>query len=176
MCRNVWVRVCVCVCACVRVCVCVCVCVMRELRIAHLLGTNPANPSNRIRHVVNSPPTHNTLLTILTRLFWGDPSGYSQPPPLRPKKANTLPHSLCHSHTERTQVMETRMTGLLIHLCVGLALSAVSVLKLIPMAVLLGLFLTMGVTSLSSVQAQLPIRLPIQVPIQRFGSQFSSQF
>ena len=98
MCVRVCMCVCVCVCACVRVCVCVCVCVMRELRIAHLLGITPANPSNR-----NSPPTHNTLLTILTRLFWGDPSGYSQPPPPSPEKSqhsSSLTLSLSHrAHT-----------------------------------------------------------------------------
>jgi mannitol/fructose-specific phosphotransferase system IIA component (Ntr-type) len=45
-------------------------------------------------------------------------------------------------------VRETRVTGLAIHLLIGLSLLALPLLKLIPMAVLYGLFLYMGVVSM----------------------------
>lgn len=59
-----------------------------------------------------------------------------------------------HGHkTERiASVAETRLTGLLIHLLIGCSLFLVSVLKHVPMAVLFGLFLTMGITSLTTIQ------------------------
>uniref|UniRef100_A0A7S0PZ07 Bicarbonate transporter-like transmembrane domain-containing protein n=1 Tax=Coccolithus braarudii TaxID=221442 RepID=A0A7S0PZ07_9EUKA len=50
------------------------------------------------------------------------------------------------------KVTETRCTGLLIHCLIGASLLIVGALKFVPMAVLLGLFLTMGITSLQSIQ------------------------
>ena len=44
--------------------------------------------------------------------------------------------------------VETRLTGLAVHLLVGASLSALAVLKLVPMSVLFGLFLFMGVASM----------------------------
>ena len=49
-------------------------------------------------------------------------------------------------------VRETRLTGLLIHLLIGLSLLLLPLLKVIPMAVLYGLFLFMGVVSMSGNQ------------------------
>jgi mannitol/fructose-specific phosphotransferase system IIA component (Ntr-type) len=45
-------------------------------------------------------------------------------------------------------VRETRVTGLVIHLLIGLSLLLLPVLKLVPMAVLYGLFLYMGIVSI----------------------------
>jgi hypothetical protein len=47
-----------------------------------------------------------------------------------------------------TGTVETRLTGLLVHAAVGASLLLLAVLKLIPMAVLFGLFLYMGVASM----------------------------
>jgi len=49
-------------------------------------------------------------------------------------------------------VRETRLTGLIIHLLIGLSLFALPMLKVIPMAVLYGLFLFMGVVTMSGNQ------------------------
>ncbi len=49
-------------------------------------------------------------------------------------------------------VRETRLTGLSIHLLIGLSLLALPLLKLIPMAVLYGIFLYMGVVTLKGNQ------------------------
>jgi mannitol/fructose-specific phosphotransferase system IIA component (Ntr-type) len=49
-------------------------------------------------------------------------------------------------------VRENRLTGLSIHLLIGLSLCLLPVLKMIPMAVLYGLFLFMGVVSMSGNQ------------------------
>jgi mannitol/fructose-specific phosphotransferase system IIA component (Ntr-type) len=48
--------------------------------------------------------------------------------------------------------VETRLTGVLVHLAVGASLLILSVLKLIPMAALFGLFLFMGVGSMKGNQ------------------------
>ncbi|NCG22121.1 MAG: HCO3- transporter [Rhodobacterales bacterium] len=47
-----------------------------------------------------------------------------------------------------TGTIETRMTGLLVHLCVGASLMFLTVLQQVPMSVLFGLFLFMGVASM----------------------------
>ncbi len=47
-----------------------------------------------------------------------------------------------------TGTVETRLTGLLVHAAVGASLLLLAVLKMIPMAVLFGLFLYMGVASM----------------------------
>ncbi|KAH7331970.1 hypothetical protein KP509_20G061200 [Ceratopteris richardii] len=49
-------------------------------------------------------------------------------------------------------VRENRLTGILIHVCVGVSLSLLSVLRLVPMPVIDGIFLYMGVTSLAGNQ------------------------
>jgi len=49
-------------------------------------------------------------------------------------------------------VRETRLTGVLVFLFVGLSVLMTSVLRLIPMAVLFGVFLYMGVSSLKGIQ------------------------
>ena len=49
-------------------------------------------------------------------------------------------------------VRETRVTGLAIHLLIGLSVFALPLLKIIPMAVLYGLFLFMGVISMAGNQ------------------------
>ncbi|MCH2115560.1 MAG: PTS sugar transporter subunit IIA [Pirellulales bacterium] len=49
-------------------------------------------------------------------------------------------------------VRETRVTGLAIHLLIGLSLFALPLLKQIPMAVLYGLFLFMGIVSMAGNQ------------------------
>jgi hypothetical protein len=49
-------------------------------------------------------------------------------------------------------VRETRMTGLLVHVLVGVSLLFLNVLALVPMSVLFGLFLFMGVASMNGNQ------------------------
>jgi mannitol/fructose-specific phosphotransferase system IIA component len=49
-------------------------------------------------------------------------------------------------------VRETRVSGLLIHVLIGLSLLALPLLKMIPMAVLYGIFLYMGVVSMKGNQ------------------------
>jgi mannitol/fructose-specific phosphotransferase system IIA component (Ntr-type) len=49
-------------------------------------------------------------------------------------------------------VRETRLTGLAIHVMIGASLALLSVFHYIPMAVLYGLFLYMGIVSLSGIQ------------------------
>ena len=49
-------------------------------------------------------------------------------------------------------VRETRLTGLAIHMMIGLSLLMLPILRLIPMAVLYGLFLFMGVVSMAGNQ------------------------
>jgi len=49
-------------------------------------------------------------------------------------------------------VRETRVTGLAIHLMIGLSVFALPFLKIIPMAVLYGLFLFMGIVSMAGNQ------------------------
>ena len=49
-------------------------------------------------------------------------------------------------------VQETRLTGLIAHALVGFSLLALNVLKLIPLSVLLGVFLFMGLSSTGGIQ------------------------
>ncbi|MCG8405862.1 MAG: PTS sugar transporter subunit IIA [Phycisphaerales bacterium] len=56
-------------------------------------------------------------------------------------------------------VRETRITGLAIHILIGLSLLLLSILKTIPMATLYGLFLFMGVVSMSGNQFLERLRL-----------------
>ncbi|MEO2017762.1 MAG: PTS sugar transporter subunit IIA [Fuerstiella sp.] len=56
------------------------------------------------------------------------------------------------SHERVLHVRETRVTGLAIHLLIGLSVLALPLLKMIPMAVLYGLFLFMGVVSMAGNQ------------------------
>lgn len=60
------------------------------------------------------------------------------------------PDGQAHDHV--VHVRETRVTGLLIHLMIAASLLVLGLLKSIPMAVLYGLFLYMGIVSLSGVQ------------------------
>lgn len=62
----------------------------------------------------------------------------------------TLPNS--ETHERIVHVRENRMTGLTIHLLIGLSLLLLPWLKEIPMAVLYGLFLFMGIVSMSGNQ------------------------
>ena len=55
-------------------------------------------------------------------------------------------------HDRILHVRENRITGLVIHLMIGLSLCLLSLLKQVPMAVLYGLFLFMGVVSMKGNQ------------------------
>lgn len=61
-------------------------------------------------------------------------------------------------------VRETRVTGLMIHVLIGLSLFALPLMKTIPMAVLYGLFLFMGVVSMSGNQFFERLRLWLMDP------------
>ena len=65
-----------------------------------------------------------------------------------------------------TGTVETRLTGVLVHAAVGLSLLALTLLQLIPMAVLFGLFLYMGVASMKGNQLFERLRLWIVDPSQ----------
>ncbi|MEE2789226.1 MAG: sodium bicarbonate transporter family protein [Myxococcota bacterium] len=65
---------------------------------------------------------------------------------------------------EITGTVETRLTGVLVHTAVGLSLLALALLKLIPMAVLFGLFLYMGIASMKGNQLFERLRLWIVDP------------
>ena len=56
------------------------------------------------------------------------------------------------SHTHILHVRENRITGLSIHILIGMTLLLLPLLKHIPMAVLFGLFLFMGVVSMKGNQ------------------------
>lgn len=56
------------------------------------------------------------------------------------------------THDRILHVRETRVTGLAIHILIGLSLLLLPLLKTIPMAVLYGIFLFMGVVSMSGNQ------------------------
>jgi len=62
----------------------------------------------------------------------------------------TLPNG--ETHERIVHVRENRMTGLTIHLLIGFSLLLLPWLKEIPMAVLYGLFLFMGIVSMSGNQ------------------------
>jgi uncharacterized integral membrane protein len=62
------------------------------------------------------------------------------------------------------QVQETRLTGLFSHLLVGLSLLFLPALKKIPLPVLLGVFLFMGLSSLPSIQFWTRFLLLFQQP------------
>lgn len=51
-----------------------------------------------------------------------------------------------------TDVKEQRVSGLCVSLLVGLSVAAAPLLRLIPMSVLFGVFLYMGIASMSGVQ------------------------
>lgn len=61
-------------------------------------------------------------------------------------------------------VVETRMTGLLVHLMIAASLLVLPWLKLIPMSVLFGLFLFMGIASMSGNQMFERLRLWVMDP------------
>ena len=63
-----------------------------------------------------------------------------------------------------TYVQETRLTMLFSHLLVGLSLLALTVLQLLPMPVLYGVFLFMGMSSLPNMQFWNRMLLWIQQP------------
>lgn len=56
------------------------------------------------------------------------------------------------THERTLHVRETRVTGLAIHLLIGLSVLALPLLKVIPMSVLFGLFLFMGIVSMAGNQ------------------------
>ena len=56
------------------------------------------------------------------------------------------------THDRIIHVRENRITGVVIHLLIGLSILAIPLLKMIPIAVLYGLFLYMGVVSISGNQ------------------------
>ncbi|XP_034271811.1 band 3 anion transport protein isoform X2 [Pantherophis guttatus] len=62
------------------------------------------------------------------------------------------------------EVKEQRITGFLVALLVGLSILMEPILKLIPLAVLFGIFLYMGVTSLSGIQLYDRILLMLKPP------------
>lgn len=51
-----------------------------------------------------------------------------------------------------TDVKEQRVSGLCVSIMVGLSVTAAPLLRLIPMSVLFGVFLYMGISSMSGVQ------------------------
>ncbi len=63
-----------------------------------------------------------------------------------------------------TGTVETRLTGLLVHISVGASLLLLGFLKLVPMAVLFGLFLYMGIASMKGNQLFERLRLWIMDP------------
>ena len=63
-----------------------------------------------------------------------------------------------------TSVRETRLTGLLVHVLIGLSLLFLEPLRQVPMSVLFGLFLFMGVASLRNNQLFERLRLWITDP------------
>nr|XP_020654988.1 band 3 anion transport protein isoform X4 [Pogona vitticeps] len=62
------------------------------------------------------------------------------------------------------QVKEQRLTGFLVAILVGLSILMEPILKLIPLAVLFGIFLYMGVTSLNGIQLYDRILLMLKPP------------
>uniref|UniRef100_A0A8C5WIQ5 Anion exchange protein n=1 Tax=Leptobrachium leishanense TaxID=445787 RepID=A0A8C5WIQ5_9ANUR len=62
------------------------------------------------------------------------------------------------------RVIEQRISGLLVSLCVGLSILMEPVLTYIPLAVLFGIFLYMGVTSLNGIQLYDRILLTLKPP------------
>jgi mannitol/fructose-specific phosphotransferase system IIA component (Ntr-type) len=76
----------------------------------------------------------------------------------------TVVDSSGESRERVLHVRETRITGLVIHLLIGLSLFALPLLKTIPMAVLYGLFLFMGVVSMAGNQFFERIRLWVMDP------------
>jgi len=63
-----------------------------------------------------------------------------------------------------TTVQETRLTGLIAHVLVGVSLLLLKLLKMIPMPVLLGVFLFMGLSSMPGIQFWNRMLLFIQQP------------
>ncbi|XP_060795332.1 solute carrier family 4 member 1b (Diego blood group) [Neoarius graeffei] len=66
--------------------------------------------------------------------------------------ANALTVMSKGSKPEIEKVLEQRLSGVLVALLVGLSILMEPILKMIPMAALFGIFLYMGVTSLSGIQ------------------------
>lgn len=62
------------------------------------------------------------------------------------------------------EVIEQRITGLLVAILVGLSILMEPILKMIPLAVLFGIFLYMGVTSLNGIQLYDRILLMLKPP------------
>ncbi|XP_072269238.1 anion exchange protein 2 isoform X2 [Pyxicephalus adspersus] len=62
------------------------------------------------------------------------------------------------------EVKEQRVTGLLVAICVGLSIVIGDVLRQIPLAVLFGIFLYMGVTSLNGIQFYERLQLLLKPP------------
>jgi hypothetical protein len=78
---------------------------------------------------------------------------------------NSLSTVESHGGKERVvAVRETRLTGLLVHVMVGLSLLFLGVLSHVPMSVLFGLFLFMGVASMTNNQFFERVRLWVTDP------------
>lgn len=71
-----------------------------------------------------------------------------------------------------TGVRENRLSGLLVHLLIGAALFAAPLLRQVPMAVLFGLFLYMGIASMAGNQLFERLRLWITDPAQYPASHY----
>lgn len=69
-----------------------------------------------------------------------------------------------HSRDRVVGVVETRITGLLVHLMIAGSLLVLPLLKLVPMSVLFGLFLFMGIASMSGNQLFERLRLWVVDP------------
>jgi mannitol/fructose-specific phosphotransferase system IIA component (Ntr-type)/uncharacterized membrane protein len=65
-----------------------------------------------------------------------------------------------------TGTVETRTTGLLVHVLVGVSLLLLTFLKLVPMSVLFGLFLYMGITSMKGNQLFERLKLWFMDPLK----------
>ena len=78
---------------------------------------------------------------------------------------NSLATVESHGGKERVvAVRETRLTGLLVHVMVGLSLLFLGILSYVPMSVLFGLFLFMGVASMTGNQFFERVRLWVTDP------------
>lgn len=63
-----------------------------------------------------------------------------------------IPDSSGNMESKIVAVKETRITGLLIHILLGVSLAVLALIKQVPMAILYGLFLYMGVVSMKGNQ------------------------
>ncbi|KAJ6660693.1 hypothetical protein lerEdw1_017690 [Lerista edwardsae] len=123
------------------------------------------------RKVVKGSGFHLDLLLIVTM---GGIAGLFGMPWLSATTVRTVTHANALTVMSKTtapgekahvqEVIEQRITGLLVAILVGLSILMEPILKLIPLAVLFGIFLYMGVTSLNGIQLYDRILLMLKPP------------